>query len=925
MYRYYQKREETSWIPIPDGPDAEKRALDAGARKLTILAVSEIIDEETANKEALSYKGPLYFDIDSADLKQSIESANQLVRKLLALDVPEDAVQVYASGSKGFHILVPSSVFSTGRAQKRLPAVYKEVAVDLHVLGLDFQVYSEGRGNSFRLANVQRADGRYRVAVPHETLHNLTPELYADLTAQPGTFSHPATVTGKSPALSAMMEAAKRRVQEKPSKAATPVAAAKLVQFQTTAPMCMQELAEYRVKKSANFNIAALQLATFISRSGMKEEAADSLISRMANNAGSSKYDSPRARQAHIQGLVSYCNASEGKYFACNAVRSVLQNRVCDDCPLSASGAASGEAAYEIGVRERPDGYYVDGKDSSYRISTFTIEPVAVYIEQAQNGGSDRRVGTLVEIMREGEILGTVMFSETGWDSKASLKAELRGIHNLSFTGTEDDVQRIKHMVFHEGKDMGEVVQVHTAGMHVHKLGKRELFVYVEPGYSINQMKISGTHVLAGKLSAPPETRHLQLPAIGDEKATEALTCLMKVNSDDVVAQLVGWFCACHLKAHFMRRYTQFPLLSIWGNAGSGKSASASLFTWLNGVDYAVGHGALNLSSLTKWAMINYCSGTTTVPRQLEEYNKSKMSQRDYDFAGEVMKAAWNANVMGRGTISKSSANGRGRTGAEMVELAITSPLVIMSEQAPQMAALQQRSIQVMLSTEGKKGRVADFNRASELRQSLAQMAKAMVLQALTTPIEWVEVQMNEVSPHVPTTFMERPRYSYQVLLVGLRFLEAVCKDLQLPVVDRINELSASLVDTLEQRSEEIAKAKNRTEVDAVIEDLGVMATMTAGGGHEWMVSGRHFLIKENSLYLDTPVVHAMYRMYKKTMRDIAVIDNLGQFAKLLAQEPYFVTDKALLPSMVSSRPVTQLNLDAMIAKGIEVSMFRGQ
>ena len=175
MFRYFQRSEEGGWTPVTDSHDVEDRVKAENGRKMTILAVSHAVNEET-DREALSYKGPLYFDIDyKGDITEAIRSAKDLCRTLVErYEVPKEAIWPFCSGSKGIHILIPETVFSSGRAMKQLPLVYKEMARQLSVVGLDFQVYSTGRGNSFRLANLQRADGNYRVPITYEELFALT-------------------------------------------------------------------------------------------------------------------------------------------------------------------------------------------------------------------------------------------------------------------------------------------------------------------------------------------------------------------------------------------------------------------------------------------------------------------------------------------------------------------------------------------------------------------------------------------------------------------------------------------------------------------------------------------------------------------------------------------------------------------------------
>ena len=167
MYRYVLPSEQGAWVPIRS-EDLEARIKELNAKKVTILEVSELV-EDGRDRKSYSYRGPLYFDIDcKGDLALAIESGKKLADKLIDLGVPQQGVRIYASGSKGIHVTVDQKYFSSGRPIKGLPLVYKVMAKELYVPGLDFAVYSCGRGNAFRVVNVQRDDGNYRVPLMYE-------------------------------------------------------------------------------------------------------------------------------------------------------------------------------------------------------------------------------------------------------------------------------------------------------------------------------------------------------------------------------------------------------------------------------------------------------------------------------------------------------------------------------------------------------------------------------------------------------------------------------------------------------------------------------------------------------------------------------------------------------------------------------------
>ena len=922
MFKYYQIGSKGKWILITEKRGAEKEAIDAGARKLTILSLSHEITDDT-DPSTITRSGRIYFDIDSKNIEEATRSAIELIVKLRDLGVPDAAIRVYASGSKGFHVEVIPSVFSTSRPIKNLHLIYKEMALELYVIGMDFQVYSGGRGVCWRLPNIQRDDGRYKVPITIDELFEMTPEAYAQIVSTPRILPKPDLDPAfKAHGLEALMERAKTRVRTRPAQP-EPVPDEKLVPFREEPPPCITDMVDYKVRPSRNFNEVSMQLGIFIARAGLDDTLSSSLMSRIASNGNSNTYSTPRSREDHLRGLVGYLTSTPSKQFSCNAIRSVISTRPCPDCDLCKVGEEEAVAGEDVGLVERPDGYYVIRANDEQRISTFILKATNVFLEESQSGKAVRRVGATVEIMRNDELLGTTTFSETGWGSKANFKHEMKGIGNLAFYGTEDDIQRIKHITLDEDQDMGEIVQVDSAGLHMHRLGGKDVRVYVEPGYSINQYRVRGTHTLVDRVTAAPAVKSVEMPEDGDGGVTETLKQLLQVNTPYVVSQLLGWFSSCHLKQHFMATYSQFPLLSVWGNAGSGKTSVSTLFAWLNGCNYSLEDSAVSMSSITPWAMIRYCSSTSTVPRILEEYNKSKISPHKYDQLGETMKMAWNGQVIARGALKRSSVNGGGR-GATVTEIPIRAPLLIVSEQAPQMPALQQRSVQVQLSPMEVRGRESHYLETLSNRNRLRQMARAMVFSALRTDVEWLEEAMKRADGLLPAALTDRPRFSYQAILVGLRFFEKVCTDLKLGIVDELQALELELLSNVEDNSDAISMAKMKTEADFVMDDIGMMAQMTLNGTTEWLKLGTHYVTVGRKLYIDLPVLFTTYKLYKTHSRERAVIDDPGQFRQLIAHEPYFITMNSIegMKLLQVDRSVLELDMDKMHAKGLDTSLY---
>jgi hypothetical protein len=929
MYSYYQRSEHDTWFVLSSqaGEDPVTLAKAQGAKKLTILALNQMITDGTdadipRNHDKIGYRGPLYFDIDCKDdLGQAISSGQELVGKLVRMGVPKHCIEIFLSGSKGLHVLVNESLFGARRFTLRLPEIYKEMARDLFVMGLDFSVYSSGRGNSFHIVNLQRHDGNYRVPVTPDELAELTVERYLEWVLAPRTAEVNDPQGRVVHELKAMFEEAKKRVTAKPKRVII-ASSADMEAIREPVPPCIQMLCDNEsVKADASYNQAATQLATYIVRAGVSQSVAESLLSRLASSAKSSKYCTPKLRRDHIEAQIRYVEYTPTVSFGCNAIRALFNKRPCECCAIEAGVSKDGGQDADLCAVVEPDGYYIRQGDGKRRISNFTLQALDVFINVPQDGTSPRRVSTRMAVLQNGNDLGKIIFKEPAFSGRSTFLKEFEGITDLTFQGTDLDIQKIKFAVFREVNDVGEIFQVYTAGVHLDFVDNHPVFTYVEPDMSVNSEKVRGTHQFLGNLLARPYFAHCSMAERADHAVDQALTWLLKINQKHEVGLLIGWSNAAHFKTHFMHLHSQFPILCLWGSAGSGKSKTAGLITWLNGTDYMEKDTGVSAPSTSHYGMLEYLSSTTTIPRIVEEFNRSKMTSRGYKDVGERIKQAWNGEATLKGRLSKGNL---GRTNAEAIAIPMSSPLIVISEQEIEIPAIQERSIQVHL-TKKKRGQCREhFFQASKHREDIRRLGKVLMAKALITPPEVIEGLMKKASTLLPEGMDDRPRYSLQVVLVGLWLLREVCEELRLftalktldPVIKTVIERFAGDGDGYVQ-----------SEIDLVIQKIGVMVAISRGAdetgtGMAYLNEGLHYTVTSEYLILDPVLSHASYTRYCNVDEHCTpVISSNTQFAKLIHEEPYFVK-YAPHAGMGGGRPMLFLSLQELQSKDIDISLF---
>ena len=143
-------------------------------------------------KEAL-LTGDFYLDIDSEDISNAQEDAITAVRYINRMyGVGPNIVQIYFSGKKGFHIIVPREVFGI-EPSKDLHRIFKlmaeEISNSTKHKAIDLKIYDSRR--LLRLPNSKHpSTGLYKIPLSFSELNELTSEEIAQLAQEPRCIPH---------------------------------------------------------------------------------------------------------------------------------------------------------------------------------------------------------------------------------------------------------------------------------------------------------------------------------------------------------------------------------------------------------------------------------------------------------------------------------------------------------------------------------------------------------------------------------------------------------------------------------------------------------------------------------------------------------------------------------------------------------------
>lgn len=190
-HRYWKKEIDRSpWNPIADTPAVETEAKKNGAMFIT----STNFEYEPGNNgrpEPIRC-GDLCLDFDA---EENPARALQDAKTLLLVYLPEEygidphAIRFYASGGKGFHAVIRAELLGAEDGDPYLPLIYKKLVSKwkeiLDLKTLDRSIYAMGKGKMFRLQNVRRKNGRYKIQLALEEIRDLSIDEITELTKAP--------------------------------------------------------------------------------------------------------------------------------------------------------------------------------------------------------------------------------------------------------------------------------------------------------------------------------------------------------------------------------------------------------------------------------------------------------------------------------------------------------------------------------------------------------------------------------------------------------------------------------------------------------------------------------------------------------------------------------------------------------------------
>lgn len=869
------------WTLIPDTKEAIEEAVRRGARFTTVLSVDKDVDAARAEEEKISYRGPLYFDLDSTNEEESLEDLQRLLLSLyIDYGVSMQDVMVWATGSKGFHVIVPARVFSKGRASQHLPYTYGNIASRFDLVTLDYGIYSGGKGRMWRIPGQKRDNGRYKT--PLTTTNAFSMELgeIQSLTTKPSTELVEPENPGFAPQLAALYNAC----LFKPKK----IEAVTTDQFKEVPghPPCIQHVLQVKdLDPERRFNQITMTLASYFVARGKSLEEFTTAATHFVEVHHSSVYKTQTEKWRHLRSIFNYVQSKPREYgFVCSYAKKVTKTAVCPECPIRSVGGSK-----TFGIEVQDNAYYKVNTDGSFsQFSTFVIEPqkTVVIVDGPQ---VEYLINATLKASEGDEA--HVVFRQPDWATKQGLIKRLPS-PVYAFWGGDAEVQKIFHLL--TNLKVPEQKGVRVPGLHKHN----NQWHFVTHEGSLAAGNVADELLLVD--DSFYRTKLLTTKPADKEVLELAKHCLWSFNDFSVAIPVLGWHVLTLFKERIFASTKQFPLLFVFGEAGAGKTLTVLNIRrfWAMADDYSI----KSIGDQTKFTLTKAAAGSKGPVLYLDEFKSSQF--RDYQVKNiqALIRTSYNNESADRGTSDQ---------GVNVYHL--TAPLCLTGEQIIAEKAVRDRIIEVQMTKRLSEPHIGMWRQLNAL--PIERIGSTLIQLALNMPDGMIESMLAAQLKALDSTFEDRPRLNMAMLMVGLQLLQKVFDDAgvehDLPVhVERYKRFAAARQH--EERTERLL-----SDVDRIFEVLDMM-TMTE---RLTLRHGDHFQLVDKLLYIDMKRTFAYFGRFvaEFQLKDVEAM-SFHSFSKLVKTEPYFVDKDKEHYFETGAKSCYIFDIDKMAEKGLAVS-----
>ena len=700
LYFYFQRvGGEEEWTPI----QADQNIAAAKPTFITVLALDTLLEEHPQREvlEATKYQGPMYFDLDSETIGDSIEGGKALLAKLGESGLKDSDIEIYLSGKKGLHFVIsPVCFMEKVQPLQRLPAIYKEMAFKLAVDTVDFKVYTARKGRMLRTCYNIRENGNYRVPVTADELRSLTPETYDSLCKVP-------RGVGMSspqfrPEFALIFDAAQQKIASIKRRKPKPVTTQEL---QRALPE-IQQILKGENLSDIGFNKIAIQLCVYARESKWTEDVLVQNAKQLCEKHQSDgyRYGTPAKRESELRRMFSYVDDNPAYEYSIDFLRSCLKRD-----PINVPRTEEGEEVYDFtlsgGVSVRGNSYMViKGEDGEAEISNFVFRSSELMLDR-----SDGRILAIRTIISGG---AKVTLSPNNFTSSSTLQNTVSSF-GRSFTGSDVHARGVYQLMLKEVSKTSYIVDsegLNYITLPAHpdpELAQTPFLAWADRYRVVVPAWVREKDVKLEFLGFPEEKGVLQTdltlappPAewlASQENKQLMAQCfrdLFESSQVETIAKSLGWMVAAHYKPLFQAQHGQFPLLHIFGPAGMGKT---QLMLGLLHMFYFKSKPQATTPSSTHFAFLTLVAGSASIPVLLDEWKPGSMNREIAEKYRGTLRDIYNSKETQRGGGSRTK-----DVFNALNKVELSAPVIFVSEAADTETAILERSVPLTFKRTGK-------------------------------------------------------------------------------------------------------------------------------------------------------------------------------------------------------------------------------
>lgn len=700
LYRYYQVTGGTDpWVPI----QADQDLTSISPTFVTVLNLDTILDKDSSVelREATKYLGPMYFDLDDKDdVTHSIIGARLLVDKFKALGLQDGDIEVYLSGKKGLHLIIPEQVFMQKPVPTlQLPAIYKEIAFHFAVDTVDFKVYTARMGRMLRTCCNVRENGNYKVPVTIQELQSLDAEGYNTLCKAKRQVSK--GTPAFRPGIAIEFDKARQKVHGTKKKKSKPVDQVTLRQHE---PVVKQLMAGINLSGDIGFNKIAIQICLYAREAGIKE---DDLIQQcqglIANHSSDGRYNNELRREHELRRMHQYIDDNHSYEYGLGGIKSCLSAAGSE----AVSDSVGDTATFSCGVIEGNRSYLVNkGEAGDVPITNFIFENISVVL----NANSGRFISFTTHLKGDSNvhINSRVTIPADKFLSQNAL-SEVLGGTGVILAGSDLHTKGMQQIMLKKANERTYVVD--TEGVNLINVGaidrnvpelQKPFIVWAdmrgvqvpeyiaELGYKfIFQGYPDEEGVIKTDLTDAPTASAWLSEAGNLEVLDKTLRNLFECQSPEVIGKMLGWMIASFWRQLFHKEYGKFPLLHVYGPAGAGKT---ELTQTLLHLFFYRAFPQITSPGSTPYAFLSLVAGSGSIPVVLDEYKPQTMQRETLEKYRATFRDAYNMKDSFRG-----GGNRFKESYAALNKTTLSSPIVFLAEALETETAIVERVVLVTL------------------------------------------------------------------------------------------------------------------------------------------------------------------------------------------------------------------------------------